>query len=279
MPTFTTPDPILVSLELGAGDARISASERDDTVVEVTPRDASRPADVRAAEQTRVEFADGKLVVRTPRQGLSLTRGWAVDVTIALPAGSRVQGKTGAGDLLADGTLADCTFKTGAGAVRLGGTGSLQVASGAGDISIGHVDGDLRVVVGSGVIEVDEVARDTIIKSGNGVATIGAAGGDLRVTTGNGDITVARAARSVVVKTANGNVRLGAVARGWVELSTASGNLDVGIAEGTAARLDVKTQFGTVHQQLDAADAPPPSGDRVEIRGRTGFGDITIRRA
>ena len=243
MPTFTTPEPILVSLDLAAGDARISAGERDDTVVEVAPRDASRRADVRAAEQTRVEFADGRLVVRTPRQGLSFSRGWAVDVTIALPAGSRVQGRTGVGELHADGTLADCTFKSGAGAIRLGKTGPLHVASGAGDITVDSV------------------------------------GGDVRVTTANGDITVDRAARNLIAKTANGNVRVGAVARGSVEVTTASGSIEIGVVRGTAARLDVKTQFGNVDQQLDAAEAPPPSGEKVEIRGRTGFGDITVRRA
>ena len=279
MPTFTTPEPILVSLDLAAGDARISAGERDDTVVEVAPRDASRRADVRAAEQTRVEFADGRLVVRTPRQGLSFSRGWAVDVTIALPAGSRVQGRTGVGELHADGTLADCTFKSGAGAIRLGKTGPLHVASGAGDITVDSVGGDVKVVTGSGAVHIDEIARDATIKNGNGTATIGEAGGDVRVTTANGDITVDRAARNLIAKTANGNLRVGAVARGSVELTTASGNIEIGVVRGTAARLDVKTQFGNVDQQLDAAEAPPPSGEKVEIRGRTGFGDITVRRA
>src|SRR4051794_2826433 len=117
MPTFTTPEPILVSVELAAGDTRISAGDRADTVVEVAPRDASRKADVRAAESTRVEFDDGTLVVRSPGRGMMLTRGWAVDVTIALPAGSRVQARTGAGDVRADGALADCTVKSGAGTV------------------------------------------------------------------------------------------------------------------------------------------------------------------
>jgi DUF4097 and DUF4098 domain-containing protein YvlB len=279
MPTFSTPEPILVSVELMAGNTHITAGERDETVVEVAPRDASRKADVRAAEQTRVEFADGKLLVRSPGKGLTLTRGWAVDVTIALPAGSRVQARTGAGDVGADGTLADCTFKSGAGAIRLGRTGSLQVVSGAGDVTVDGADGDVRVVVGSGVVQIGDVALSATVKSGNGTATIGAAGGDVRVVTGNGDITVERAGRSLVGKTGHGDVRVGALTRGAADLSTGAGDIEVGVTQGSAARLDVRTDRGSVHQQLDATDAPPPSGDRVEIRGRTGAGDITIRRA
>ncbi len=57
MPTYSTPDPIVAVIEFEGGDARILASERDDTVVEVRPSDESRDNDVRAAEQTRVEYS------------------------------------------------------------------------------------------------------------------------------------------------------------------------------------------------------------------------------
>ena len=41
MPTFDTPNPISVEVELGVGDIRIEASDRTETVVEVRP--ATRP--------------------------------------------------------------------------------------------------------------------------------------------------------------------------------------------------------------------------------------------
>ena len=56
MPTFDTPEPISVTIELGVGDVRITASDRTDTVVEVRPSDPTDEADVQAAEQTRVEL-------------------------------------------------------------------------------------------------------------------------------------------------------------------------------------------------------------------------------
>ena len=49
--------------EIEVGDIHIVASERTDTTVEVRPSDAAEQADVAAAEQTRVEFSGGRLVV------------------------------------------------------------------------------------------------------------------------------------------------------------------------------------------------------------------------
>lgn len=41
MPNFDTPEPISVTLELGVGNVRITASDRTDTTVDVRPSDAS----------------------------------------------------------------------------------------------------------------------------------------------------------------------------------------------------------------------------------------------
>src|SRR5579859_7898408 len=73
MPTFDTPEPISAVVELAVGDASITASDRTDTIVQVRPSDGSNDADVRAAEQTRVEYAAGRLLVKAPKQrGLGL---------------------------------------------------------------------------------------------------------------------------------------------------------------------------------------------------------------
>ena len=68
MPTFDTPGPISAVIDLVVGDARITASDRDDTVVEIRPSDASHEQDVRVAEQTRVEYSAGRLLITAPRQ-------------------------------------------------------------------------------------------------------------------------------------------------------------------------------------------------------------------
>ena len=67
MPSFDTPGPILVTLEIGVGDVRIAASDRSDTNVVVRPSNPTRKSDLAAAEQTRVEFSDGRLLIKAPK--------------------------------------------------------------------------------------------------------------------------------------------------------------------------------------------------------------------
>jgi hypothetical protein len=62
-------------------------------------------------------------------------------------------------------------------------------------------------------------------------------------------------------------------------MHTAFGDLEVGVREGPAVWLDVSAGAGNVRSELEAADRPAPSDETVAIRGRTGFGDIVIRRA
>ena len=73
-------------------------------------------------------------------------------------------------------------------------------------------------------------------------------------------------------------MRIRDVSRGTIVMETAAGELEVGIHEGTAAWLDVSTQFGTVRNSLGTADGPAPSEHTVEVRARTSVGDIVIGR-
>jgi hypothetical protein len=42
---------------------------------------------------------------------------------------------------------------------------------------------------------------------------------------------------------------------------------------------DVSSTAGRVHSALDAADAPEPSAETVEVRARTMAGDVVVRRS
>jgi hypothetical protein len=81
------------------------------------------------------------------------------------------------------------------------------------------------------------------------------------------------------MKTANGNIAIGEVSSGGVTLGTASGALEIGIKEGSAAWVDAKTQFGRVHNRLQATVAPGESEGEVAVQARTSFGDIYIDRS
>jgi len=136
-----------------------------------------------------------------------------------------------------------------------------------------------RVSTGTGRVQIGEVEGSAVVKNSNGDTAIGAVTGDVRVRAANGAISVDRAGAGVDAKSSNGSIRLGEVARGSVVLETANGDLEIGVAEGTAAWLQVNTGFGHVRNLLDTAGRPAESDETVEVRGRTTYGDITIRRS
>lgn len=280
MPTFHTPEPISVTVELFVGELRIIASHREDTVVEVLPSDPSKTADARAAERTLVDYSDGTLIIKaTSKLHNFIARSESLDVRIELPAGSRIRGTAAMGALFCEGPLGDCSFKTGMGSIRLDAATTVDLNSAFGDVTVGHAAGNATITTGSGGLRIRAIDGDAVIKNSNGDTELGAVSGDLRVKAANGDITVDHALASVTAKTANGSIRLGDVVRGSVDLATAFGSLDVGIREGTAAWLDVTSLFGSVRNSLTAAESPGPSEETVEIHARTSAGDITIFRS
>jgi DUF4097 and DUF4098 domain-containing protein YvlB len=281
MPNFETPEPISVTLEVGVGNVRITASDRTDTTVDVRPSDESDESDVQAAQRVRVDYANGALQVTGPKARVfdfsRKTR--SVDVSIDLPSGSQVSGEVQVGDLSGTGRLGECRFKTSAGHVRLERTGPLRVHTAAGHITADGVAGNAEIHTGSGKVRIGAVEGSVVVKNSNGDTEINAVTGDVRVRSANGDISVARAGAGVEAKTSHGSIRLGEVARGSVELGTAMGDLEIGIAEGTAAWLEVNTGFGQARNLLDNATRPTESDETVEVRAHTSFGDITIRRS
>jgi hypothetical protein len=282
MPTYETPAPITVDVELGVGDISIDASERSDTVVEVLPSDPDKPGDVTAAEGTRVDLSGDRLVIRGPRGRRQWTPrggGESIDLRISLPAGSEVQGEASVAALRSTGTLGAFRFKTGAGDIDVEQAGSVAIRTGAGDLTVGHAAGDLDASTGTGVVRVDAVDGSAVIKCSNRETWIGEVGGDLRVNSANGSISVDRAGATVALKTANGDIHLGEAAPGAVVAQTAFGRIDVGIRAGVAAWLDLDTGFGRVTNDLADSDRPEPGEETVEVRARTSYGDISIRRA
>jgi len=278
MPTFDTPEPITATIDVAIGDVRISAADSGATVIDVRASDPSKDDDVKAAAMTRVEYAGRQLLVKAPKPLLLSRSGGSVDVTIELPAGSRVHGSGQATDFRCDGRLGECRIKTGMGHIRIDRADTLSLRTGVGDIGVERATGHADVTAGSGDVRVRELDVSAVIKNSNGDTWVGAAGGDVRLSAANGSIAVDVAHASVVARSANGDVRLGEVVRGSVVLETRLGDLEVGIRHGTSAWLDVSAKAGKVHNALDAADQPEPSAETVEVRARTSVGEIAIRR-
>jgi hypothetical protein len=282
MPVFATPEPISVALDLASANVRFVASDRTDTVVEVRPSRPSKPADVKAAEQADVEFVDGRLQVQTSKSWRYYSwfgTGESVDIVVELPTGSSVQGEIRFGNLRTEGRLGACAVKTGAGDITLDEAGPIDVRTGAGTVSIAVATGHSDVESASGGVRIRRIDGSAAIKNSYGDTTIGEVAGELRVKGAYGSIWVDRALGSVDVKTAHGSVRLDEIVRGEVQLESSYGALEVGVREGTAAWLDIATQHGGVINSLGVQEGPGASEETVEVRARSAWGDIVIRRS
>ena len=178
-----------------------------------------------------------------------------------MPTGSQLRGTAGVAGLHCTGTLGDCHYKIG-----------------GGDITMEQVAGAGQLRTGTGAVRIARIGGPTVIKNGNGDTFIGDAD-DLQVKAANGDIVVQRAHAGLTAKTANGDVQVEEVTAGLVAAETACGRVEVAVRPGVAAWLDLHTGFGHVYNLLDAGERPGSSDDTVEVRARTSFGDITIRRA
>ncbi|MEW1547003.1 DUF4097 family beta strand repeat-containing protein [Streptomyces tsukubensis] len=280
MPAFETPEPISVTIDMGAGDVEIIADDRTDTVVEVQPSDDTDESDVKAAEQVSVEYADGVLTIRTPKsRKLDLSRKTrSVDVSIVVPSGSTLRGEAEAADLRCSGRLGECTYKTSIGHIQLDRTGPLHLKTGGGRITVAGVDGDAEIITGTGRIRVGAIDGAVVTRNSNGHTEIREVTGDVRIRSANGDISVERVrGADTEAETANGSIRIGEVTRGTVELKTATGDLEIGLGAGLPAKLDLSTGFGRVFNTLESV--AESSEQSIAVRGKTSYGDITVHRA
>jgi len=261
MPTFDTPQPITATVEIAYGSVRFTASERTDTVVEVRPLDECRAHDVKAAEGVRVYFNNGTLSVLN-HLGFSFPRRGAVAVDVALPSGSRLQASVVSAQLTADGAYADC-----------------KLASVSGDVTVGSASGKVKVDNVSGGICV-QVAKDSAsVSTVSGDATFGELQGDIKFRAASGSLTVGRFEGGLNAQTASGDVTVTAAVKGNISVQTASGEVGVGIAEGTAAQLDLRTQSGSVRNSLESTDGPVEGDETIVVHARTASGDVVVQRA
>ena len=217
MQKFDTPTPVSAVLDLPAGRVQFIAADRADTTVEVLPADAAKSRDVKAAEQVEVAYGDGVLRIAVPEAKNQLFGpSGAVEVTVQLPAGSRVEGKTAAAELRVVGRLGDVAFDGAYRRIRIDEAASLRLTAVDGDVEVGRLDGCAEIRTARGDIRIAEAGRGTVVlRTESGDISIGAAAGvsaaldagtghgrisnalkndgttelDIRATTSHGDIT------------------------------------------------------------------------------------------
>jgi Putative adhesin len=215
-----------------------------------------------AVSAAEISWSEGgrRLVVRSSQE-LPL-RAVPLAVTVWAPTRSRLAARVGSGDVRVTGQAGWAGVRTGAGNARLDGVdGDADITSGSGDIDLGPVTGRARLRTGSGEIRMAGTGGPTEVKTGSGNIVLGEVNGDVRVRTGSGDVTVSDA-RS-----------------GGLEFTTGSGTVRIGVHPGVGAELDLASGSGTARSELEVTGVAPEKPATLQVRGRTGSGDVLVARA
>ncbi len=216
-----------------------------------------------AVRRTVIDFTGGRLTVRTPRE--VPLRTVPLIIQVSAPQGSSINARSGSADVTVTGATGALDVATGSGQVRAQRcTGAAEVRTGSGDVRLGTVLGLLRVRTGSGEVDVTSVEGTQgsgTVHTGSGAVRLGAVAHDVSARTGSGDLTVVDASA------------------GGLDLTSGSGQLQVGIHPGVLAELDVSSGSGRARSDLPVG-GPPAEGDVVlRVRARTGSGDALVTAA
>ncbi|MEU3752208.1 DUF4097 family beta strand repeat-containing protein [Streptomyces olivoreticuli] len=217
MQKFDTPAPIAAVLDIPAGRVQFIAADRADTTVEVRPADPAKSRDTRTAEQTTVTYADGVLRIHTPEAESRLFGpSGSLEVTVQLPAGSRVEARAVGSELRGVGRLGDVDFEGAYRQIKIDEAASVRLTAVDGDVEVGRLNGPAEISTARGDIRIAEAVRGTVVlRTQSGDISVGAAAGvsaaldagtdygrisnslksdgtaelDIRATTSHGDIT------------------------------------------------------------------------------------------
>ena len=275
MPTFTTPAPIAATIEVAGAQVRITATDRTDTVVLVEPIDAASRKDVKVAEKTTVEFAGGRLAVKTTVSG---DKAGSVAITIELPTGSSLATYLAHSEVHADGSFGGCELHLASGRVQVDRVDALRADIASGEVAIGHVAGRADIDGGAFGMRIGEVEGAVALSNSGGRTWIGRAFGDVELSSASCDFDIDRADGNVTATTASGAIRIGRMAHGQAKLMNGSGNIEVGISETAAAHVDVVSERASVRDTVSPGGNPEPSDGTVSVHARTRHGDIVVHR-
>ncbi|MER7752658.1 DUF4097 family beta strand repeat-containing protein [Kitasatospora sp. NPDC097643] len=163
MQKFDTPTPVAAVLDIPAGRVRLVAGDQAVTTVEIRPADASKSRDVKAAEQFEVSYDGGVLRIEAAAAKHQLLGpSGSVEVTVELPAGSRVDAKLASAEFRGVGRLGEVAVESAHGSIELDETDGARLSLLAGDVSVGRLGGSARISTQKGDIRIAEAVRGTV---------------------------------------------------------------------------------------------------------------------
>jgi len=265
--SFETPGSVALAISLAAGHVELETVDGTTTEVELDARGAEEDV-LELLENSRLELREKhgahEVVVEVKdRRRFGLRAGELdVSLTVRAPHGADVRLEAASADVRGRGRYGFVETQTASGDVEFDDVKRVQAKAASGDVSVESVGGDAAVNTASGDIVLGRVAGETVAKSASG------------------DVTLRNAGTGVHVATASGDQRIDAVTEGSVTLQSASGDIDVGIRQGSNVWVDARAMSGDTISELELGDAPPgDDAPLVELRATSMSGDVTVARA
>jgi hypothetical protein len=253
--TFESSGAVQAHVEVPAGSVDVDPST--DGLVLVRLESDS----VELLESATVTMTDNRLEIRVRARHFLSGVGGEVRCTVSLPEGSSLSYRTGSADLRCPIPLAEFDGKTA-----------------SGEVTIGDVRADASLTSASGDFHCGDVGGRLAVKTASGDITVGRVGAEIQVSMASGDIDIVEAAQSMSVSTASGDVRVRCARSGRLKANSASGDIDIGVAPGVGAYLDVTSVSGDMECSLPVR-AERPGAAQLEIICRTVSGDVRILAA
>ena len=273
MPVFETPGSVTLQVKLSSGRVVVTTADEPRTSVELIPigrrgHDAVEDISVTADEH------HGRHIIRIEQKDrirwgpIQITWGGDIETRITCPPGSDIEFSGGSSDLRVDGELGEVSVRTASGDVRLDAVRSkLQIKTASGDISVAAFESDASLMTVSGDL------------------TVGRSGGSLTARAVSGDVTIGSLRGSLGLSTTSGDIDVRSVEAGEVRVQTVSGDVRVGVSQGTRVWIDAASVSGDLESELGLDDAEPNTNDSgdggsvVPLHLKTVSGDVSIVRA
>jgi DUF4097 and DUF4098 domain-containing protein YvlB len=271
--TFETPGELRLDIRVPSGRIDIESKAGTTTEIELDVRGSEDEAD-ELLEQARIELQETRggheVIVHVEDRSWGGLRFWRkVDIrlTVRAPEGADLHCATASADLRGRGRF-----------------GSLEAEAASGDIQVDELAGDAAAKTASGDVRLASVGGGAVVNTASGDVELGQVGGEAVIKTASGDVGIEDAGRDVTVATASGDQRIAAVTAGRVDLKSASGDIEVGIREGSSLWVDARAMSGDLSSEVELSDAPPggegaDDAPFVELKAASMSGDIEVVRA
>jgi DUF4097 and DUF4098 domain-containing protein YvlB len=273
---FPITGPVEAYVELRSGDLTVAAgppatdTHTDSVSVEVT---GSR------ADSVTVEAQGDRVTIVEPQRTGFLSGRGDLHVAVTLPAGSSLTTKVGAASIRVTGEMGEVQIKSGSGDVSLGTvTGPALVKAGSGDITVESLGAASEIKAGSGTISVNRISGPSQLTTGSGSIKVSEAAAPVALKSGSGDLSVGVATCDASLSAASGDLRVGRITGGQARLKNVSGDIRLGIPEGTPVWTDISTTTGRVRSTLTPTGAPTNGQSHVEVRASSVTGDIHLEQ-